>query len=99
MGKPLHSILTSPPLTKLPGVPRHQGGIDAIAEVNALAMQQAADLPAGASPFEVAQETPKGFAFSFSLNPTQRTFDFSSPHALSTQIESVEGQIKGTIYF
>jgi hypothetical protein len=84
----------------LPGIPRApQGGQDAIAEVAALARQQAADLPASASPFEVVQETPRGFSFSFSLNPTERTFDFSSPHALRTQIESVEGQIKGTIHF
>jgi hypothetical protein len=99
MGKITDSILASPPLTKLPGVPRYQGGRDAIAEVNALATQQAADLPASASPFEMLLETPKGFSFSFSLNPTERTFDFSSPHALRSQIESAEGQIKGTIHF
>jgi len=99
MGKVLDSIRAAPPLTNLPGVPRHQGGRDAIEEVNALAMQQAADLPASASPFEVLPETPKGFSFSFSLNPTERTFDFSSPHALRTQLESVEGGFKGTIHF
>ena len=100
MGKPLDSILAAPALTKLPGVPRHSpASTEAIASVEALARQQAADLPASASPFEVVQETPKGFWFSFSLNPTQRTFDFSSPHALRTEIEGIEGQIKGTIHF
>ena len=100
MSKTLDSILATPPLTKLPGVPRHSPGAqEAIASVAALAAQQAADLPASASPFEVVQEAARGFSFSFSLNPTERTFDFSSPHALRTQIESVEGQMKGTIHF
>ncbi len=100
MSKTLDSILASPALTKLPGVPRHSPAAEeAIASVAALAAQQAADLPVGASPFEVAPETPLGISFSFSLNPTTRTFDFCSPHALRTEIREMEGQIKGTFHF
>jgi hypothetical protein len=100
MSKTLDSIRAAPPLTKLMGVPRvSPGAQEAMASVSALAAQQAADLPASASPFEVVQEAARGFSFSFSLNPTERTFDFSSPHALRTQLESVEGQMKGTIHF
>jgi len=99
MGKPLDSILSAPPLTKLPGVPRHSPGAqEAIDQVAALAAQQAADLPASASPFEALPEH-QGISFSFSLNPTTRTFDFCSPHALRTEIREMEGQIKGTLHF
>lgn len=100
MSKTLDSILAAPPLTQLPGVPRvSPGAQEAIASVAALAAQQAADLPASASPFEAAPETPERFSFSFSLNPRDRTFDFCSPHALRTEIQEIEGQIKGTIHF
>jgi len=100
MGKPLDSILATPPLTKLPGVPRvSPGAQEAIASVTALAAQQAADLPASASPFEALPEPHSGIAFSFTLNPRDRTFDFCSPHALRTEIQEIEGQIKGTIHF
>jgi hypothetical protein len=99
MSKTLDSILATPPLTKLPGVPRvSPGAQEAIASVAALAAQQAADLPESASPFEALPE-PQGISFSFSLNPTTRTFDFCSPHALRTEIREMEGQIKGTLHF
>jgi hypothetical protein len=100
MSKTLDSILATPPLTKLPGVPRHSPGAqEAIDQVAALAAQQAADLPASASPFEALPEPHSGIAFSFTLNPRDRTFDFCSPHALRTEIREMEGQIKGTIHF
>ena len=44
-------------------------------------------------------EPHSGIAFSFTLNPRDRTFDFCSPHVLRTEIQHIEGQIKGTIHF
>jgi hypothetical protein len=94
MSKTLDSILATPPLQRITPAAR-----EAIASVEALAAQQAADLPASASPFEALPEPHSGIAFSFTLNPRDRTFDFCSPHALRTEIQEIEGQIKGTIHF
>jgi len=99
--KALDAVLASPPLTKLPGIPRvSPAAQEVFKSIEELANQQAADLPASATPFQ-AVEIPveRGVSFSFSLNPEKRTFDFRSPHSLRTTIENVEGQIKGTINF
>jgi hypothetical protein len=100
MGQLTKSIIDAPPLTKLPGVPRFAGGQDAITEVAALARQQAADLPASASPFEAVEPAlDDGFSFSFSVNPADRIFDVTSAGAISGDVEKLEGQFKFTLRF
>ncbi len=100
MSKTLDSILATPPLTKLPGVPRvSPGAQEAMASVSALAAQQAADLPASASPFEPAPETPERFSFSFSLDTEDRIFDVASARSLLGEVTKSGGVFKATIHF
>jgi hypothetical protein len=100
MSKTLDSILAAPPLTQLPGVPRvSPGAQEAMASVAALAAQQAADLPASASPFEPAPETPERFSFSFSLDTEDRIFDVASARSLLGEVTKSGGVFKATIHF
>jgi len=100
MSKTLDSILASPPLTKLPGVPRvSPGAQEAMDSVSALAAQQAADLPASASPFEALPAAIEPFSFSFSVDPTAGLLAVTSPHALHTEVLKIGGQIKTTFHF
>jgi hypothetical protein len=94
MSKTLDSILAAPPLQRITPAAR-----EAIASVSALAAQQAADLPASASPFEPAPETPERFNFSFSLDTEDRIFDVASARSLLGEVTKSGGVFKATIHF
>ena len=94
MSKTLNSILAAPPLQRISPAAK-----EAIASVEALAAQQAADLPASASPFQAAPETPDRFSFSFSLDTEDRIFDITSARGLLGEVTKSGGIFKATIHF
>jgi hypothetical protein len=100
MSKTLDSILASPPLTKLPGVPRHSPGAqEAIASVAALAAQQAADLPASASPFEAIAPETEVLSCSFEWSPSALKLDLNAPQKVMVDAAKLGAQFSITIRF
>jgi hypothetical protein len=100
MSKTLDSILATPPLTKLPGVPRHSPGAqEAIASVAALAAQQAADLPASASPFEAIAPETEVLSCSFEWSPSALKLDLNAPQKVMVDAAKLGAQFSITIRF
>jgi hypothetical protein len=100
MGKVLDSIRAAPPLTNLPGVPRHSPGAqEAIASVAALAAQQAADLPASASPFEAIAPETEVLSCSFEWSPSALKLDLNAPQKVMVDAAKLGAQFSITIRF
>jgi hypothetical protein len=100
MGKVLDSIRAAPPLTNLPGVPRvSPGAQEAMASVSALAAQQAADLPASASPFEAIAPETEVLSCSFEWSPSALKLDLNAPQKVMVDAAKLGAQFSITIRF
>jgi hypothetical protein len=94
MSKTLDSILAAPPLQRITPAAR-----EAIASVEALAAQQAADLPASASPFEAIAPETEVLSCSFEWSPSALKLDLNAPQKVIVDAAKLGAQFSITIRF
>lgn len=99
MGKPLDSILASPPLTKLPGVPRISPAAQEVFTTIEDLMARQSEAKESAAQFSPVAGNDAGVSCSFNFNPDAGVVDFESSDSLDAKIKKHGGGFKVTIRF